>query len=212
MMRALPMDFVTDKKTWNINNQYMFGKSLLVCPVTDSLYTSRAAGDAVADFSKTKTQKVYLPQGAAWYDFWTGAKTAGGQDVEKEVPVDIMPLYVKAGSMLPMGPFQQYAGEKDTAALELRVYEGADGTFTLYEDENDNYNYEKGRYATIAMKWNDKSRVLTIGDRKGDFMGMVKNKTINVVLVNTTNGQGIAMAEHITKVVHYTGKATIVKL
>jgi alpha-D-xyloside xylohydrolase len=209
MMRALVMDFPADKKVWNIDNEYMFGRSMLVCPVTDSMYTSRSNGNTAVDLNTIKKQKLYLPNGTAWFDFWTGEKLQGGQEVEKETPIDIMPLYVKAGSIIPMGPFQQYTNEKSGDTLEIRIYEGADGNFTLYEDEGDNYNYEKGKFATIDFAWNDKARTLTIKDRKGSFAGMHQNKIFNVVLVNRNNGAGMAIPTKIDKVIQYKGKAVI---
>jgi alpha-D-xyloside xylohydrolase len=212
MMRALIMDFPSDKKVWNINNEYMFGKSLLVCPVTDSMYTSRSAGETKVDFNTIKKQKVYLPAGSQWFDFWTGEKLNGGQETEKEAAIDIMPLYVRAGSILPMGPFEQYSYEKKADSLEIRVYEGADGNFTLYEDEGDNYNYEKGKYSTIDFTWNDKTRTLTIKDRKGTFPGMLQKRVFNIVAVNKNNGIGTEAPAGFNKKVLYEGKAVTVKL
>ena len=209
MMRALIMDFPADKKVWNIDNEYMFGKSMLVCPVTDSMYTSRNNGNTTVDFNTIKKQKLYLPGGTEWFDFWTGEKMKGGQEVEKEAPIDGMPLYVKAGSIIPLAPLQQYTNEKKADTLEVRIYEGADGNFTLYEDEGDNYNYEKGKYATIDFVWNNKARTLTIKDRKGSFPGMLQNRTFNVVLANSNNGIGMQMPVRFDKVIHYTGKAII---
>jgi alpha-D-xyloside xylohydrolase len=188
MMRALVMDFPEDKKALDINNEYMFGKAFLVCPVTDSMYTSKVSSQT--HFNDVKTQQVYLPANHAWFDFWTGDKLHGGQSITKATPVDVMPLYVKAGSIIPMGPFQQYTSEKDLKNIELRIYPGADGTFTLYEDENDNYNYEKGVYATIEFKWNDKAKTLTIDTRKGTYPGILKDRVFNVILVNTNHGVG----------------------
>jgi alpha-D-xyloside xylohydrolase len=209
MMRALAMDFAADKKVWNIDNEFLFGKSMLVCPVTDSMYTSRNNGSTTVDVNTIKKQKLYLPAGTAWFDFWTGEKLPGGQEIEKETPIDGVPLYVKAGSIIPMGPFQQYTSEKKSDTLEIRIYGGADGSFTLYEDEGDNYNYEKGKYAIIDLVWNDKARTLTIKDRKGSFVGMLQNRTFNVVLVNKNNGAGMEVPQQVDKVIHYTGKAVV---
>jgi alpha-D-xyloside xylohydrolase len=196
MMRALMMDFAADKKVWNIDNEYMFGKSILVCPVTDSM---------------VKKQQLYLPAGTAWFDFWTGEKYPGGQEIEKETPIDILPLYVKAGSIIPMGPFQQYTSEKKPDTLEVRIYAGADGHFTLYEDEGDNYNYEKGMYSTIDLTWNDKARVLTINDRKGSFPGMLQKRIFNIVLVNKNTAVGMDVPAGFDKKVLYEGKTVTVK-
>lgn len=209
MMRALVMDFPADKKVWNIDNEYMFGKAVLVCPVTDSMYTSRANGHTAVDLNTIKKQKLYLPAGTRWFDFWTGEKLAGAQEVERETPIDLLPLYVKVGSIVPMGPFQQYTNEKKKDTLEIRIYEGADGHFTLYEDEGDNYNYEKGKYATIDLVWNDKARTLTIKDRKGTYAGMPEQITFNIVLVNNNNGIGINAPTKFDKVIRYTGKAIV---
>src|SRR5690606_20116066 len=134
----------------------------------------------VEDFSKIKSREVYLPAGADWYDFWTNEKAAGGQTVSKETPIDIIPLYIKSGSIIPFGPDVQYAEEKDWSELEIRIYPGADGIFTLYEDENDNYNYENGAYSLIDFEWNDGERKLVIGKRKGTFNGMLKSRSFKV--------------------------------
>jgi alpha-D-xyloside xylohydrolase len=158
-----------------------------------------------------KTRKVYLPGTSAWIDFWTGEKFAGGQTITAPAPIDIIPLYVKAGSMIPMGPYIQYATEKPADPIELRIYPGADGTFELYEDENDNYNYEKGKYALIPFSWNDKTKTLTIGDRKGEFDGMLKKRTFNIVLVNQINGTGLEPSRFSTSL-RYNGKRTSVKM
>ena len=212
MMRALAMDFAGDQKVWDINNEYLFGKSFLVCPVTESLYVRDENGDKRADFDSVRSQTIYLPAGSDWADFWTGEQIKGGQELVRPVPIDIMPLYVKAGSIVPMGPSLQYTNEKKPAMLEIRVYEGADGSFTLYEDENDNYNYEKGVFATIALTWNDRSKELTIGERKGSFPGMLSNRIFNIILVNKKNGTGPGMASTFNKVIKYTGKAVSVKM
>ncbi|MFA5045361.1 MAG: TIM-barrel domain-containing protein [Paludibacter sp.] len=212
IMRALFMDFAADKKTQDINNEYLFGSSILVVPVTDAMYVSKKEGKTVEDFSTAKIQKVYLPKGSKWYDFWTGEKLQGGQEVEKAAPIDIIPLYVKAGSILPWGQKVQYAAEKNWDKLEIRIYPGANGEFTLYEDENDNYNYEKGLYSTITMKWDDQSQTLTIGERKGSFKGMLKNRTFNIVLVGSQNGIGVNTTVKFTKTVKYKSKTKSLNL
>jgi len=208
MMRALVMDFAQDKQALDINNQYMFGKSILVCPVTKSLYSKNAK----EDFSSIKTTNLYLPKGVNWIDFWTGEKLIGGQIVSKETPLDIMPLYVKAGSILPLGPKVQYATEKKWDNLEIRVYPGANGEFTLYEDENENYNYEKGSYSTIVFKWNDAKKTLTIDNRNGSFTGMLAERKFNIVVVDKTKGTGDSPTTKTDKVINYTGKKLEVKL
>lgn len=216
MMRALVMDFAKDKQALDINDEYMFGKSLLVCPVTKPMYSkvSVDGGDTtrVEDSSLTGNEEVYLPKGTDWYDFWTGVKLTGGQTVNKETPIDILPLYVKAGSIIPMGPKVQYATEKRWDNLEIRVYAGADGEFTLYEDENDNYNYEKGAYSTITFTWDDDKKALTISDRKGSFTGMLKERRCNIVSVSKNKGVGMDIAKKYDEVVTYSGKKVVVNL
>ena len=212
VMRALFMDFAADTKVHDMNNEYLFGNSILVAPVTNSMYVSKQDGKTIEDFSKVKTQKVYLPKGTEWFDFWTGEKHSGGQEIEKAAPIDIIPLYVKAGTILPFGPKVQYAAEKKWDKLEIRIYEGTNGEFTLYEDENDNYNYEKGVCSTIQMKWNDQTKTLNIGECKGSFPGMLKNRTFNIVLVNKQNGTGVTVAAKFNKTVTYNGKEKAVKL
>jgi len=208
MMRALMMDFPEDKQVLNINDQYMFGKSLLVCPVTKPMYSK----ETKEDFSTVRTRELYLPIGADWYDFWTGEKYPGGQTVNKETPIDIIPLFVKAGSILPVGPDVQYATEKKWDNLEIRVYEGATGSFILYEDENDNYNYEKGVLSTITFFWDDAKKVLTINARKGTFPGMLPERKFNIIKVTSGNGTGMDAVQKYNTVVDYTGTKVMVKL
>jgi alpha-D-xyloside xylohydrolase len=186
MMRALFMDFSSDTKTWNIDNEFMFGKSILVSPVTDPQYVAKSGTNEnalmVEDFSSVKSQQVYLPSGCDWFDLWTGEIVTGGNMIKKETPLDIQPIYIKAGSIIPWGPKVQYATEKKWDNLQIRVYPGADAKFTLYEDENDNYNYEKGKFSEIQFHWIDKTKTLTIGERKGSFEGMLADRTFNIVL------------------------------
>jgi alpha-D-xyloside xylohydrolase len=203
MMRALVMDFPSDKKALDINDEYMFGKSILVCPVTTPMYSK----DSKEDFSAIGVRELYLPAGTDWIDFWTGVKTTGGQVIKKETPLDIIPLYVKAGSILPIGPQVQYATEKNWDNLEIRIYEGANGEFTLYEDEKDNYNYEKGIYSTISFSWNDSKKTLTINDRKGSFPGMSTERNLNIIRIGEGGNTGSS-----SKQVVYNGKKILVKL
>ena len=210
-MRALVMDFAADKKTTDINNEYMFGQSLLVAPVLESMYVNKTAdGQSTIDFSTVKSRAVYLPAGTEWYDFWTGEKMKGGQEVQKSAPIDVMPLYVKAGSILPWAPKVQYATEKKWDNLEIRIYPGANGEFTLYEDEDDNYNYEKGLNSTISMKWDNQTKTLTIGERKGTFAGMLTNRKFNFVLVQKGNGAGVTQRKT-TRAIIYNGKSASIK-
>jgi alpha-D-xyloside xylohydrolase len=162
----------------------------------------------VEDFSTIKTKEVYLPAGANWFDFWTNEQFTGGQKIKKEVPLDIIPLYVKAGTILPIGPKVQFAAEKKWDNMEIRIYPGADGNFTLYEDENDNYNYEKGNYSTINFKWNNQDKKLTIEKRHGSFDGMLVNRTFSIVLM-TKNGKPDESAH---RKVDYSGNKVTIKL
>ena len=175
----------------------MFGNAFLVAPITEP---------------SVKEQAVYLPKGTQWIDFWTGEKLSGGRTVSKKTPIDIIPLYVKAGSILPLGPDVQYAMEKKWDNLEIRIYPGADGEFLLYEDENDNYNYEKGKYSVISFQWNDKEKKLTIGERTGLYTGMLKSRKFAIVLVDEGNGMGMNLPGKKTKVTSYNGKKTVIEL
>lgn len=208
MMRALVMDFAHDKKALDINDEYMFGNSILVCPVTHAMYSK----DTEEDFSVIRSRELYLPAGSDWFDFWTGERFSGGITVAKEAPLDIMPLYVKAGSILPVGPKVQFAAEKKWDNLEIRVYDGADGGFTLYEDENDNYNYEKGAFSTITFTWNDAKKRLTINERSGSFPGMMKERKFRIVKVSRVNGIGMEPVEQVDQTITYDGGKVTVKL
>jgi alpha-D-xyloside xylohydrolase len=155
---------------------------------------------AKVDWTASKTFSVYLPAGAQWYDYWTNAKLNGGQTITASAPLSHSPLYIKAGSILPLGPDIQYANENKFDNIDLVVYPGANATFTLYEDEGDNYNYEKGQYSTIQLTWNDRSKTLTIGKREGSFPGMIATRTFNVKVIGGTQ-----------KSVTYSGKALTIK-
>ena len=206
MMRSLAFDFRSDPNVYSIPDQYMFGPAFLVNPVTKQLYSgaNAAAGQT--------TRKVYLPDNAKWFDFWTGETFAGGQTIDAKAPIDVMPLYVKAGSIVPMGPNVEYATQNPSGPIELRIYPGADGTFKYYEDENDGYNYEKGKYATFTFKWNDKLKQLSIFDRKGSFAGMVQKHVFHVVLVKPGHGVSGEVTEKADKIANFDGKKVIVKL
>lgn len=190
-MRALYMAFPEDKKGYELDDEYLFGQSFLVAPVTEE---------------GAKDRKVYLPEGADWYDFWTSKKVQGGQWLTRETPIEIMPLYVKAGTILPYGPKVQYAEEKNWDNMEIRVYPGSDGSFILYEDEKDNYNYEKGSYTEIPFHWNDKEQILTIGNREGSFNGMMNKRWFNIVIVDAAKGINDQPSAVIDKKVSYKGK------
>ncbi len=196
MMRPLVMDFNRDDSALNQIYEFMFGKALLVAPVTEP---------------KVNERDVYLPNSVKWYNFWTGERSEGGRTIKTDAPVDKIPLYVKAGSIIPMGPVIQYAAEKNDP-IEIRIYTGASGEFTLYEDENDNYDYEKGNYSTIRFKWNDAEKTLTISSRNGSFPGMPAEHKFNIIRVETNKGTGINSFETFDKVVNYKGKEVVVKL
>ena len=140
----------------------------------------------VVDFKAKKRTQVYLPAGTTWYDFWTNRQYKGGQRIELETSIDNTPLFIKAGSIIPFGPKVQYTTEKQWDHLQLRVYPGANGSFVLYEDEFDNYNYEKGEYTEIPITWNNASRTLTIGDRKGAYKGMLLSRKFTIILQDAT--------------------------
>lgn len=228
-MRALVMDFAQDKHVWDINDQFMFGNSILVAPVTEAQYTpekivdtskeegwTRANGEGIEkgsqiDFIAKKTSNLYLPAGFKWYDFWTNERFDGGKEISKETSIDIIPLYIKAGTILPIGPEVQYATEKSWDNLEMRIYEGADGEFILYEDENDNYNYEKGIYSTITFTWNDAKKVLTISGRNGSFPGMLSQRKFHLIRVGKNKANGMEKVEKFDRVVDYTGQKIVLR-
>ncbi|MDE6316836.1 MAG: glycoside hydrolase family 31 protein, partial [Muribaculaceae bacterium] len=195
-MRPLVMDYSDDSATYDLGNEYLFGRNILVAPVTRPDVTE---------------WDVYLPKGNDWWDFWTNEKLSGGKTVSKDIPMDIIPLYIKAGTILPFGPEVQYSGQKKWNDIEIRIYPGADGSFTLYEDEFDNYNYEDGAFSTITFNWNDADRTLTIGNREGDYKGMLKNRKFRVAIVDGDSPSGHLPAKK-TKAVSYSGKETKIKL
>ncbi len=195
IMRALAFDFRTDAAINTIEDQYMFGPAFLVNPVT---------GQSI------KTRNVYLPKSTTWYNFWTGETYEGGQTINTAAPINIIPLFVKAGSIIAMGPFLQYATEKEADTIELRVYPGANGQFTIYEDENDNYNYEKGKYSEIPVIYNDTTKQLIIGNRKGSYDNLSHNKTFKIVWVHKGYGYGINSPFQCDTMVYYTGTQLVI--
>jgi len=196
MMRSLAFDFSNDPNIQGIPDEYMFGPAFLVNPVTEQ---------------GAKTRKIYFPK-TTWYNFWTGEKFPGGATYDIHTPIETMPLYVRAGSIIPMGPEVEYATQKTGKPIELRIYPGANGSFMVYEDENDNYNYEKGKYATYTFTWNDKARTLTISDTKGGYAGMPKSRKFDIVIVNGDHGSNEQVTEKADREVKYSGKAMTVKL
>jgi alpha-D-xyloside xylohydrolase len=175
IQRPLVMDWRSDPKTWNVGDQFMFGPAILVNPVLKQ--------DATQRF-------VYLPGASLWYDFWTGTSIKGGQDIQAEAPLDRMPLFVRAGSIMPLGPEIEYAEQEPEGPIELRIYTGADGKFELYQDESDNYDYEMGMHAIIPIAWSEADRTLTIGNRTGKYPGMPGKITFHIVWVSPNHGVG----------------------
>jgi alpha-D-xyloside xylohydrolase len=194
-MRPLVMDFRSDVRAQNISDQFLLGPALLVNPVTEPGATSR---------------HIYLPE-TTWYDFWSGVSMPGGRAIDTPAPIDQLPLFIRAGSIVPLGPDIEYAAEKPPDPLEIRVYRGANGNFTLYEDEDDGYAYEKGAHATIPFSWDEAAHTLTVGDRSGDFPGMLRSRTLHIVFVSEKHGVGGGLTEAPDKTVSYSGsKLTIV--
>lgn len=196
IMRPLVMDFENDKNVLNIDDQYMFGPDLMICPV----YRYKA-----------RTREVYFPEGAGWYNLYDGKFTSGGEKQVVAAPYERMPIYVAAGSILPVGKLIQNTSQSQTD-LTLYVYAGKNGTFTLYEDENTNYNYEKGAYSTIEFTYNDQTKMLDIAERQGGFSGMIKDRNFQLVFVNSTRQIGIDDIQSGVKMIHYTGDKTSVQL
>jgi len=197
MMRALVMDFNGDSNVYDIKDQWMFGPSLMTCPVTQY---------------KARTRSVYLPKQTGWYDFYTNKHYAGGETITADAPLERIPVYVPEGSIIPFGPEIEYTDEKPAELINLYVYAGRDGKFTLYEDEGTNYNYEQGKYATIDFAYDNAHRTLTIGNRKGSFNGMLNNRRFNIVLISPSNVQPLNMEQPKGKLVSYAGKTLKVKL
>jgi alpha-D-xyloside xylohydrolase len=197
IMRPLVMDFRSDKRAWEIGDQYLLGPALLVSPVTAYKARSRA---------------VYLPRAAGWYDFWSGAFAAGGQTIDAPAPYDVMPLHVRSGSIVPFGPEKQYTAERPADPVTLFVYAGADGAFTLYEDDGLTYAYEKGAFARIPLRWHDATQTLTIGKLEGKFPGMPSERTFEVVLVSRATPVGFSFSPAVLRSIRYRGEALEVRL
>ena len=218
-MRPLFSDFAADKKVWDMTDEFMFGRSILAAPIVEAQYTQEKivkedamtgwdrkevtaeSGQQTVDWSATKTATKYLPKGANWYDFWTGKLYKGGQNVVLTTRFDQVPMFVRAGSIVPLGPVMQYVGEKPWDNLEIRIYPGADAEFSLYEDEGDNYNYEQGYYSNIIFTWTDRTRTLHISARQGGYKGMLLDRKFTLVLPDGT-----------TKTINYNGNQVTLKL
>jgi len=197
MMRPLIMDFREDRQVYNIEDQYMFGPALMVSPVTLPSVPSR---------------RIYLPKTVGgWYEFWTGNRIEGGQTINAPAPLDMIPIHVRAGSIIPMGPVLQYAKEKPMDPIEVRVYPGASGSFTIYEDDGETYGYERGEYSLIRIEWKDRERILMIEKRIGKYPSMLKERTFHIVLVRDGHGIGLEETEP-DHIIHYKGKRTLIKI
>jgi alpha-D-xyloside xylohydrolase len=188
MMRPLVLDFPNDPPALSVGDQFMFGPALLISPVTQPGAVSR---------------NVYLPAGSTWYDFITNAQHRGGGSIAADAPLGRLPIFARAGAIVPLGPVVQYANEAPNAPLDLRVYRGADGAFTLYDDAGDGYGYERGERATIDMRWDDARGVLTIGARRGRYPGMPRDRVFNVVFID-------AQGAHAPQTVRYSGRSLTV--
>ncbi len=212
IMRPFIMDFPHDRKAISLDNEYMFGHSILVKPVTDPMYTyynqEERKGYELFEDTASACEKtdIYLPEGERWYDFWNNSIHEGGQTIERDCPIDIMPVYIKAGSIIPFGPAVQYAEEKKWDNLEIRIYPGKDCEFTLYEDEGDSYNYENGAFSQIVFSWNDDKETLTIDDRNGSFDGMMKTRKFRIIVVGEDTPSGDKEPRKFDKTVRYNGK------
>ncbi|HEY1210644.1 MAG TPA: TIM-barrel domain-containing protein [Terracidiphilus sp.] len=195
IQRPLVMDFREDRATWEIGDEFLFGPEILVSPVIREHTTQRA---------------VYLPAGSDWYDFWTGERVTGGVEVNQAAPIERIPLNLRAGSILPLGPAIEYTGQA-ADPIELRIYPGANGDFNLYEDEGDSYRYEKGAHSIIPLHWDDAARTLTIGAREGSYPGMNPGHIFNVVIVAAGHGAGAEPVQTPDKAIQYTGEKIEVK-
>ena len=196
-MRPLVMDFNGDKEVENIGNQWMFGPALMACPV---------------GYYKARNRSVYVPEQCGWYNLYTGEYTEGGQRLIVDAPYEQIPVFVREGAIIPFGPEMEWSDEKPAELINLYVYAGQNGSFELYEDEGVNYNYEKGKYATIAITYDDATKTISFGARKGQFAGMLKNRRFNVVLISKDAPKALNLEDPEGKMVNYNGKAVSVKL
>ena len=197
LMRALVMDFNGDKAVENIGNQWMFGPALMACPV---------------GYYKARNRSVYFPKQCGWYNLYTGEYTTGGQRQVVEAPYEQIPVFVREGAIIPFGPEMQWSDEKPAELINLYVYAGQDGEFQLYEDEGTNYNYEKGKYATIDIRYDDAAKTVTFSERKGSFAGMLKQRRFNVVLITKDAPKSLNLDNPEGKLVQYNGKEVSVRL
>lgn len=190
IIRALIMDFGYDNKVTSIGDQFMFGPSLMINPVTNF---------------KERSRKVYLPENYNWYNLKTGEYILGGQTILAEAPYEDIPIYIKAGSIIPIGPEIEYASQKSNEPMKIFIFSGNDAAFTLYEDEDVNYNYEKGRFSTIIFNYNEESKALNIENRIGEFDGMQKDKIFEIIFISKDKISGLDFSRQPDKVVKYDG-------
>jgi alpha-D-xyloside xylohydrolase len=200
LMRAVALDFPDDVATHELTDQYLFGSAFLVCPVTQPMYYRRNS-EPILDAAKSRT--VYLPRGSRWYDFWTEQAHDGGQTIAAAAPLETIPLFVRAGGIVPLSPVMQHVDEIPDAPYEIRIYRGADGAFALYEDAGDSYDYEQGNYALIPLAWNEQRSELAIGERQGSFPTLVREREYHLIFISPAGRQ--------TKTVRYTGQAMAVR-
>ena len=197
IMRALVMDFNHDKKVLGIGDQFMFGPALLINPVTEY---------------KARSRSLYLPKGAGWYELQSGKFLTGGQTIQADAPYTEIPIYVKAGSIIPCGPEIQYASEKPADPIRLFVYTGSNGSFTLYEDEDTNYNYESGKFALIPFRYDEKKKELVIGKREGEFAGMLEKRTFEIAWISDSKPSKLDFQTKPDAIVTYNGTEQTVKM
>jgi alpha-D-xyloside xylohydrolase len=197
IMRGLVMDFESDSVARNLTDEYLFGPDLLINPV----YTYKA-----------RTRPVYLPSPAGWYNLYNGKYFQGGQTISADAPYARMPVFVKAGAILPFGPALQYTGQEPADTITLYVYQGKDGQFNLYEDEGVNYNYEKGDYTIIPLSYNDQNKTLTIGKRKGNFQGMLQHRVFRIKWIGPEKPEALDFFSAADETIPYNGKKTTVKM
>ena len=197
LMRALVMDFNGDKEVENIGNQWMFGPALMACPV---------------GYYKARNRSVYFPKQCGWYNLYNNEYVEGGQTLVVDAPYEQIPVFVPEGAIIPFGPEMEWSDEKPAELINLYVYAGKDGEFQLYEDEGTNYNYEKGKYATIDIEYDDDTRTVSFSARKGQFQDMLKNRRFNVVLITKDAPKPLNLDNPEGKMVNYNGKAVSVQL
>lgn len=197
MMRPLIMDFPNDSKSFNIDDQFMFGPHLLICPVTEY---------------KARSREVYLPEGTGWFNLFTGKFSEGGNTILADAPLSNIPVYIKEGSVLPWGPEIQYAMEDTDQPLTICIFAGKNGSFTLYEDEGVNYQYEKGHYSKIKFSYADAGRKLQIDKREGSFPGMKTNRKFNLVIIDKNKPTPLFPEPKPLKTIEYSGEAMNIQL